>query len=97
MHELNFDYCPIDVELTESCLIKNGINERQGFLFAKPMPAVSFERWYKRYLAKKCINDGIREREQHIQTGGEKNGPSCSRQNWHALFFSSLFRLISAS
>ncbi|XNM62354.1 hypothetical protein ACLK1T_29235 [Escherichia coli] len=28
-------------------LTKNGINERQGFLFAKPMPAVAFERWYK--------------------------------------------------
>ena len=26
------------------------INERHGFLFAKPMPAVAFERWYKRYL-----------------------------------------------
>ncbi|ESJ44514.1 RNase II stability modulator, partial [Salmonella enterica subsp. enterica serovar London str. CFSAN001081] len=26
---------------------------RQGFLFAKPMPAVSFERWYKRYQTKK--------------------------------------------
>lgn len=145
LHELNFEYCPIDVELTESCLIeneelalsviqqfsqlgaqvhlddfgtgysslsqlarfpidaikldqvfvrdihkksvsqsmvraivavaqalnlqviaegvesakedafltKNGVNERQGFLFAKPMPAVAFERWYKRYLNKK--------------------------------------------
>lgn len=145
LHELNFEYCPIDVELTESCLIeneslalsviqqfsklgaqvhlddfgtgysslsqlarfpidaikldqafvrdihkqsvsqsmvraivavaqalnlqviaegvesrkedafltKNGVNERQGFLFAKPMPAAAFERWYKRYLNKK--------------------------------------------
>ena len=145
LHELNFEYCPIDVELTESCLIenealalsviqqfsqlgaqvhlddfgtgysslsqltrfpidaikldqifvrdihkksvsqsmvraivavaqalnlqviaegvesakedafltKNGVNERQGFLFAKPMPASVFERWYKRYLNKK--------------------------------------------
>lgn len=145
LHELNFEYCPIDVELTESCLIenealalsviqqfsqlgaqvhlddfgtgysslsqltrfpidaikldqifvrdihkksvsqsmvraivavaqalnlqviaegvesakedafltKNGVNERQGFLFAKPMPAAVFERWYKRYLNKK--------------------------------------------
>ncbi|VFS02001.1 RNase II stability modulator [Salmonella enterica subsp. enterica serovar Typhimurium] len=34
-------------------LTKNGVNERQGFLFAKPMPAVSFERWYKRYQTKK--------------------------------------------
>lgn len=145
LHELNFEYCPIDVELTESCLIenealalsviqqfsqlgaqvhlddfgtgysslsqltrfpidaikldqifvrdihkksvsqsmvraivavaqalnlqviaegvesakedafltKNGVNERQGFLFAKPMPAAVFERWYKRYLNRK--------------------------------------------
>ena len=145
LHELNFEYCPIDVELTESCLIenealalsviqqfsqlgaqvhlddfgtgysslsqltrfpidaikldqifvrdihkksvsqsmvraivavaqalnlqviaegvesakedafltKNGVNERQGFLFAKPMPAAAFERWYKRYLNNK--------------------------------------------
>lgn len=145
LHELNFEYCPIDVELTESCLIenealalsviqqfsqlgaqvhlddfgtgysslsqltrfpidaikldqifvrdihkksvsqsmvraivavaqalnlqviaegvesskedafltKNGVNERQGFLFAKPMPAAAFERWYRRYLNKK--------------------------------------------
>ncbi|EHK0944922.1 cyclic di-GMP phosphodiesterase [Citrobacter farmeri] len=145
LHELNFEYCPIDVELTESCLIenealalsviqqfsqlgaqvhlddfgtgysslsqltrfpidaikldqvfvhdihkksvsqsmvraivavaqalnlqviaegvesakedafltKNGVNERQGFLFAKPMPAAVFERWYRRYLNKK--------------------------------------------
>lgn len=144
LHELNFEYCPIDVELTESCLIenetlalsvieqfsqlgaqvhlddfgtgysslsqltrfpidaikldhmfvrdihkktasqsmvraivavaqalnlqviaegvesakedafltKNGINERQGFLFAKPMPAAAFERWYKRWRNK---------------------------------------------
>ncbi len=34
----------------DAFLTKNGINERQGFLFAKPMPAVAFERWYKRYL-----------------------------------------------
>lgn len=37
----------------DAFLTKNGINERQGFLFAKPMPAASFERWYKRYLNKK--------------------------------------------
>lgn len=34
----------------DAFLTKNGINERQGFLFAKPMPTVAFERWYKRYL-----------------------------------------------
>ncbi|ENR5584614.1 EAL domain-containing protein [Salmonella enterica] len=37
----------------DAFLTKNGVNERQGFLFAKPMPAVSFERWYKRYQTKK--------------------------------------------
>lgn len=36
----------------DAFLIKNGVNERQGFLFAKPMPAASFERWYKRYQAR---------------------------------------------
>ncbi|POU01893.1 cyclic di-GMP phosphodiesterase [Escherichia sp. ESNIH1] len=33
----------------DAFLTKNGVNERQGFLFAKPMPAAAFERWYKRY------------------------------------------------
>lgn len=37
----------------DAFLTKNGVNERQGFLFAKPMPVVAFERWYKRYLNKK--------------------------------------------
>ncbi|HCD7967232.1 TPA: cyclic di-GMP phosphodiesterase [Citrobacter amalonaticus] len=37
----------------DAFLTKKGVNERQGFLFAKPMPAVAFERWYKRYLNKK--------------------------------------------
>ncbi len=37
----------------DAFLTKNGVNERKGFLFAKPMPAVAFERWYKRYLNKK--------------------------------------------
>ncbi|WP_436835523.1 hypothetical protein, partial [Escherichia coli] len=27
-------------------------NERQGYLFAKPMPAAAFERWLKRYQAR---------------------------------------------
>lgn len=36
----------------DAFLTKNGVNERQGFLFAKPMPAVAFEPWYKRYLNK---------------------------------------------
>ena len=36
----------------DAFLTKNGVNERQGFLFAKPMPAVAFERLYKRYLNK---------------------------------------------
>lgn len=37
----------------DAFLTKNGVNERQGFLFARPMPAAAFERWYKRYLNKK--------------------------------------------
>lgn len=38
----------------DAFLTKNGVNERQGFLFAKPMPASAFERWYKRYLTRKA-------------------------------------------
>ncbi|MGP0656952.1 cyclic di-GMP phosphodiesterase [Citrobacter freundii] len=37
----------------DAFLTKNGVNERQGFLFAKPMPAAAFERWYRRHLNKK--------------------------------------------
>ena len=37
----------------DAFLTKNGVNDRQGFLFAKPMPAAAFERWLKRYQAKK--------------------------------------------
>jgi len=40
----------VESKKEDAFLTKNGINERQGFLFAKPMPAVAFERWYKRYL-----------------------------------------------
>jgi len=36
----------------DAFLTKNGVNERQGFLFAKPMPAVAFERWFKRYQSR---------------------------------------------
>jgi len=36
----------------DAFLTKNGVNERQGFLFAKPMPAAAFERWIKRYQAR---------------------------------------------
>ncbi len=35
----------------DAFLTKNGVNERQGYLFAKPMPAAAFERWLKRYQA----------------------------------------------
>ncbi|SFQ98717.1 MULTISPECIES: cyclic di-GMP phosphodiesterase [unclassified Enterobacter] len=38
----------------DAFLTKNGVNERQGFLFAKPMPASAFERWYKRYQNRKA-------------------------------------------
>jgi len=37
----------------DAFLTKNGVNERQGFLFAKPMPAAAFERWYKLYQTRK--------------------------------------------
>lgn len=36
----------------DAFLTKNGVNERQGYLFAKPMPAAVFERWLKRYQAR---------------------------------------------
>lgn len=36
----------------DAFLTKNGVNERQGFLFAKPMPAIAFERWFKRYQSR---------------------------------------------
>ena len=36
----------------DAFLTKNGGNERQGYLFAKPMPAAAFERWLKRYQAR---------------------------------------------
>jgi cyclic di-GMP phosphodiesterase Gmr len=36
----------------DAFLTKNGVNERQGFHFAKPMPATAFERWFKRYQAR---------------------------------------------
>ncbi|MCZ7841405.1 cyclic di-GMP phosphodiesterase [Leclercia adecarboxylata] len=36
----------------DAFLTKNGVNERQGSLFAKPMPAVAFERWFKRYQSR---------------------------------------------
>lgn len=48
---LNLQIIAEGVESTkeDAYLTKNGINERQGFLFARPMPATAFERWYKRY------------------------------------------------
>lgn len=36
----------------DAFLTKNGVNERQGYLFAKPMPAAAFDRWLKRYQAR---------------------------------------------
>lgn len=36
----------------DAFLTKNGVNERQGFHFAKPMPATAFERWFKRYQSR---------------------------------------------
>lgn len=37
----------------DAFLTKNGVNERQGFLFAKPMPVATLERWLKRRQARK--------------------------------------------
>ncbi|SNY59307.1 cyclic di-GMP phosphodiesterase [Enterobacter sp. CC120223-11] len=37
----------------DAFLTKNGVNERQGFLFARPMPAAAFERWLKRRQTRK--------------------------------------------
>lgn len=37
----------------DAFLTKNGVNERQGFFFAKPMPAAVLERWLKRRQLRK--------------------------------------------
>lgn len=42
----------VESQKEDAFLTKNGVNERQGFLFAKPMPAAVFERWLKRYQAR---------------------------------------------
>ncbi len=42
----------VESKKEDAFLTKNGVNERQGFLFAKPMPAAAFERWLKRYQAR---------------------------------------------
>ena len=36
----------------DAVLTKNGVTERQGYLFATPLPAAAFERWLKRYQAR---------------------------------------------
>lgn len=42
----------VENQKEDAFLTKNGVNERQGYLFAKPMPAAVFERWLKRYQAR---------------------------------------------
>lgn len=42
----------VESQKEDAFLTKNGVNERQGYLFAKPMPAATFERWLKRYQAR---------------------------------------------
>ncbi|MCT4706425.1 cyclic di-GMP phosphodiesterase [Enterobacteriaceae bacterium H11S18] len=42
----------VESQKEDAFLTKNGVNERQGYLFAKPMPAAVFERWLKRYQAR---------------------------------------------
>ncbi|HEY3983333.1 cyclic di-GMP phosphodiesterase [Cedecea sp.] len=42
----------VENQKEDAFLTKNGVNERQGFLFAKPMPAAVFERWFKRYQSR---------------------------------------------
>lgn len=37
----------------DAFLTKNGVTERQGYLFAKPMPAADFEKWFRRYQARR--------------------------------------------
>jgi len=38
----------------DAFLTGNGVHERQGFLFARPMPAAAFERWFTRYQQRKA-------------------------------------------
>lgn len=39
----------VESEEEDAFLVKNGVNERQGYLFAKPMPAAAIEQWYIGY------------------------------------------------
>ncbi|POP44392.1 cyclic di-GMP phosphodiesterase [Superficieibacter electus] len=42
----------VETKKEDIFLTRNGVNERQGFLFAKPMPAEAFEKWYREYQSK---------------------------------------------
>lgn len=39
----------VETKKEDIFLTRNGVNERQGFLFARPMPADAFEKWYQEY------------------------------------------------
>lgn len=39
----------VETKKEDIFLTRNGVNERQGFLFARPMPADDFEKWYREY------------------------------------------------
>ncbi len=43
----------VESEEEDAFLMQNGVDQRQGFLFARPMTATELEHWYQRYQAGK--------------------------------------------